>query len=357
MHRSGTSMVARLLMQSGLDLGPEDQFPVPRHDNPEGYWESIPFQSTNQRLLAIYDTAWQIPPEFADGWESDDRLADLRMRAKAIPAELGLKEPWGWKDPRNSITLPFWKSIWPDLRVVMCVRNPLDVAISLMTRDRMTITAALRLWATYQRRILDAVPPAQRVVTHYDSFFADPRAELRRLLEFLGITAPEQTVVQACESIVSGLRHSRSGLGDLEQVCPPAQVLELYRDLCAASGPNLAYADRASGNAPAVLTNAVVTAMRLEAQVEEHAILFQSLMKECRLLEGLAVEQTWSKVELVHQLDSARQIAEDRMRQIRNFEDRLSARRHRYADKIASVLKKILSPAFRARRLLNQPAA
>src|SRR5580692_6767238 len=120
MHRSGTSMVTRLLMCSGLNLGPADRFPSPKNDNPEGYWESIPFQSTNQQLLAIHDTAWQFPPDLSDGWEEDDRFADLRAKAKLIPAELGMKEPWGWKDPRNSILLPFWLSIWPDLRVVVC---------------------------------------------------------------------------------------------------------------------------------------------------------------------------------------------------------------------------------------------
>ena len=45
MHRSGTSLVARLLAECGCFIGqPEDLMP-PKPDNPEGFWE----------LLAAFD--------------------------------------------------------------------------------------------------------------------------------------------------------------------------------------------------------------------------------------------------------------------------------------------------------------
>ena len=51
MHRSGTSMVARLLQQCGLDLGPTDQLLPPRPDNPEGFWEHAAFVALNDDIL------------------------------------------------------------------------------------------------------------------------------------------------------------------------------------------------------------------------------------------------------------------------------------------------------------------
>jgi hypothetical protein len=43
---------------------------------------------------------------------------------------------WGWKDPRNSITLPVWLKLFPDARVIHIVRNGVDVAESLYRRQQ-----------------------------------------------------------------------------------------------------------------------------------------------------------------------------------------------------------------------------
>ncbi len=43
MHRSGTSMIARLLNLCGLDLGPPEQLVVPNEFNPPGYFENKNF--------------------------------------------------------------------------------------------------------------------------------------------------------------------------------------------------------------------------------------------------------------------------------------------------------------------------
>jgi len=38
-HRSGKSMLARLLRACGLYLGPKDALMPPQADNPDGFWE------------------------------------------------------------------------------------------------------------------------------------------------------------------------------------------------------------------------------------------------------------------------------------------------------------------------------
>src|ERR1043166_5359212 len=108
MHRSGTSMVTRLLNLCGLDLGPAEHLMEPAPDNPEGFWESMPFLRINEELLQALDGRWDRPPEDLRDWAAADELAAYRERAAGFPAEFGLKEPWGWKDPRNSLTLGFW---------------------------------------------------------------------------------------------------------------------------------------------------------------------------------------------------------------------------------------------------------
>src|SRR5262245_38950628 len=102
MHRSGTSMVTRLLNLCGLDLGPAEQLMEPAPDNPEGFWESMPFVHINEELLHSLNGAWDRPPEGMQDWAAAPELAAYRERAAHLIGELGLKEPWGWKDPRNS---------------------------------------------------------------------------------------------------------------------------------------------------------------------------------------------------------------------------------------------------------------
>ena len=47
MHRSGTSMVARLLHDAGLYLGEPADLAEPGIHNPDGYWENLRFVEIN----------------------------------------------------------------------------------------------------------------------------------------------------------------------------------------------------------------------------------------------------------------------------------------------------------------------
>src|SRR5438132_1302825 len=102
-----------LLQLCGLDLGPADQLLPPKPDNPEGFWEHPAFVALNDDILTAVGGSWNVPPATpvvgdADVWQP------LRARAAALPGEIGLSEPWGWKDPRTSLTLPLWAAVWPD---------------------------------------------------------------------------------------------------------------------------------------------------------------------------------------------------------------------------------------------------
>ena len=47
--------------------------------------------------------------------------------------------PWGWKDPRNTFLLPLWRDIFPEAKVIHVIRNGVDVAASLLTREEKRI--------------------------------------------------------------------------------------------------------------------------------------------------------------------------------------------------------------------------
>ena len=236
MHRSGTSMVARLLNLCGLYLGPESEFRPPGPDNPEGYWENIHFVEINDRLLAHLDAGWDLPPAVCSGWELRPELDPLRKESAELIARFNAHEPWGWKDSRNSLTLPLWMNLIPNLKVLICLRNPLEAAQSLRARNFSSITFGLKLWFAHNQRVLSAVQDEDRVVTHYDSYFYAPRAELRRVLDLLNISASDREIDKACESVSASLRHQSVPTEALAPEVPP-EILEYYLELCEQAGP------------------------------------------------------------------------------------------------------------------------
>src|SRR5262249_26829916 len=235
MHRSGTSMVARLLNLCGLYLGQDKDLMPAQPDNPEGFWEHLGFVDINQRILAQLGGTWDRPPAPAKGWESQPETVPLCQRAEDLVKEFSRANPWGWKDPRNSLTLPFWNRVLPNLKVLICVRNPLEVMHSLRKRNNFSEAFGLELWQVYHQRLLAACPRGQRVVTHYDAYFADPHMELRRVLSMFGVVVPKDSLDRACASAKPELRHNSVSAGDFLKARLPAAVLRTYAELCAES--------------------------------------------------------------------------------------------------------------------------
>jgi len=233
MHRSGTSMVTMLLHRSGLYLGPESDFHAPGPANPEGNWENRRILKLNQRILHRLGGGWDYPPPAPTNWTTGS-LAPVQVEAETLLQHFIDREPWGWKDPRNCLTLPFWQAILGAVRVVAVVRNPLEVAESLRKRNGFSQALSLALWHSYNQRLLDAVAPSERIITHYDMHFQDPERELRRLLSFLDLPVEEDIVEQASTAKVDGLRHHRLTTRDIANAGDVAPaIIDLYRDLCA----------------------------------------------------------------------------------------------------------------------------
>jgi hypothetical protein len=241
MHRSGTSMVARLLHASGLFLGPTQEFMPPSPANPEGYWENRNFVKINERILAQFGGWWGELPSFPAHWEFAPEVDSLFGEAEALVGQFRDHQYWGWKDPRNSVTIPFWRRVIPDLRVVICVRSPSEVVHSLFARNdlpaTLTRTSLFRLWLIYYRQLLSAIPPTHRIVTHYQSYFQDARAEAQRVSVWLGLQASDEIVDRACTHVSAGLRHHQVMTAELLSEDVPEEVLHLYLSLCAEAGP------------------------------------------------------------------------------------------------------------------------
>lgn len=238
MHRAGTSMVARLLNLSSLYLGPPDRIVPPGEGNPLGFWENKDMDRLNEDLLAHMAGGWDfLLPPIVEGWDSDPGLSPFRERANQLIESFGKREPWGWKDPRCSLTLPFWKSLLPGLKVVVCLRHPLEVVRSLEKRVGGTAAFNYNLYLNYYRRILADSDPAERLFTHFDRYFVDPLSELQRVVAWLDLPVTQNQLEEACKTVAPAARQQRF-TGTMDEPVP-TEVAELYAELCTYGGDGL----------------------------------------------------------------------------------------------------------------------
>jgi hypothetical protein len=186
MHRSGTSAAARVVNLLGVPLGDALDLMPAGAANPGGYWESASLAAINDRLLDTLGGCWLAPPAVADGeWQNPD-LKRLRRTAQARFRRVHRTESWVWKDPRNCLTLPFWRPILGDRNVALLVfRDPREVALSLSARDGCSTPYGLALWERYVRSSLANAEGMPSFVLGYDELLADADGVVARLDEFL----------------------------------------------------------------------------------------------------------------------------------------------------------------------------
>jgi len=143
MHRSGTTLLVKLLEKNGIFLGSKQDVNK----------ESIFFQRINRWLVSFNDSYWDNPMSFSDLNDNDSDLLVSKLKKildnrvsnslyfgyKNIFLNENFKSfpyLWGWKDPLNTFTVDIWRKIFPDLCIINITRNPLDVSCSLLNRQK-----------------------------------------------------------------------------------------------------------------------------------------------------------------------------------------------------------------------------
>jgi hypothetical protein len=236
MHRSGTSAIARGLAALGVDLGERLMPPAPGN-NEKGFFEDIDANALNNDLLAAlgrsWDTVTALRPEDLEKVD----LGPFRLRAVDLLRDRTAGKPvFGLKDPRISLVMPFWKSVFAhlglDTSYVMCARHPLSVARSLHRRDGMELEKSLYLWLDHVTCAMLGSEGEPRVVVEYDRLMSDPQGELARMARGLALPYDAQGagVAEFTRDFLSeDLRHSRYQPGDL-LLSPevPGDVVEAY---------------------------------------------------------------------------------------------------------------------------------
>lgn len=228
MHRSGTSVVSSLLQSGGLDIGQRLLEAGP--GNVKGHFEDLDFFQLHVRILKswkISSTGFTLQRDIPISTEQVGQARDL------IAERRGRGVPWGWKDPRSTLFLDFWRQMLPETNFLILYRCPADVLDSFVRRGDKAFRAnpgfAVQLWCHYNRLLLDfhdRFPERCLCVNSYRAV-QSPTLLLEALSRKFGLD-----LGPAAELYDPSLLH-RQGSSEwaslIEQVCPEA--LEVYEQL------------------------------------------------------------------------------------------------------------------------------
>ncbi|MFZ1537034.1 MAG: hypothetical protein WAT23_06600 [Chromatiaceae bacterium] len=214
MHRSGTSAFTRTMNFLGADL-PSNLMPPSPGNNETGFWESMDVYNLNEEILRSVGSSWDDWRPFNPDWFLSNVVVDFRHVAMEIlDQDFSSSSLFVLKDPRICRLLPFWVEVIrqanTDLKCLIPIRNPIEVAESLRCRDGFSLEKSLVLWL---RHILDAEHDSRslrRAFAFYEELLADWRGEASRFSAGLGVVWPRRTEIAEVEIdafLKSHLRH------------------------------------------------------------------------------------------------------------------------------------------------------
>jgi hypothetical protein len=278
-HRSGTSMVTRLINMMGAYFGMGDMSIGANTENPKGFWERADVIATNDAILRHYGCEW----DKLDNWQFVEKPAKKDLTAldatlqsmQKIILEMDANRPWVMKDPRMCITYPFWQPLL-ELPVIVCVyRNPQEVARSLKTRNDISLTHGMAFWEYYAVGIVNAIRHAPTIYVSHDALLSDPIATVKHVYEELskhierGLVMPSEKEINAF--IDPSLYRSRAGTDALSDITNSYQKqLVSYLQGVDAAPQALMKPSQLSSDAVALLTKQLQLEERLEKQ-NQHA--------------------------------------------------------------------------------------
>lgn len=188
MHRSGTSLVASLLESAGLDIG--EKLVGANEANVKGHFENVDFVEFHESIL------------YASAIDKIGRTLERNISPPAYYVDLARTliaknasptSPWGWKEPRTTLFLPFWGSLLPDAKFLLVYRAPWEVLDSLFRRSDDIFDhypeLALKVWVNYNRAILEFYErePHRCLLVNAASAAENPELLVKRIIDKLAI--------------------------------------------------------------------------------------------------------------------------------------------------------------------------
>ena len=226
MHRSGTSIVARLMFEAGGDFGDPNTFYRPEKWNPEGYYEQPEFHAIN--MPVINGPFWKLSYFHLPSTKTlTKRAAKYSKEIRAVSEKYGDKIV---KEVRFCLTLPGWRAQGTRFeRAVVCLREPLEVAKSVDKRFHVGYRRSLELWRIHNERLLENLGDLPRWFIAYHNILNPEtrRREIAAALEFMDLDHSDATLDRLSQLI----RSPRNSADAREAIQYPRRVQDMWDTL------------------------------------------------------------------------------------------------------------------------------
>lgn len=250
MHRSGTSAMAGLLSNLGIQVGQAQELLPATEFNQQGYYENRNIVACNEAILC--HRVFQQLPEILKyaifrnddkldgfGWlfgawttaENHEDFADqaAQQAVNLYFSDLAANTACMIKDPRLCLTLKHYLKFINIKAAIIMVRDPKAVAKSLFTRDRITPNVTFDLWRSYMNGCLTYLSNIPHLFVNYEKMMTDPKGTLQSVIELLNqqeMQFDRSCIDNAHRNLDPRLNHAHTA--SLNSIVCPDDINELY---------------------------------------------------------------------------------------------------------------------------------
>lgn len=253
--RNGTSLLTSMLAQRVVYVGRKDELYDGLPHDPKGIWEKKSIVSTNKRILDLSRADMIRVPFIEDfvatDWSKNNYMLweetqGVRNQARHEVTSILLNKPdsfplAGWKDPRNSLTLPFWYEVFNEtsdiewyadltpLKVVWLIRHPTDSSESMARMGYGRIRNPeffWKLWHIYNQSTLNFLSQGKvpYIAVLHSDLVSNPDDTFKRVLDFVYPEYSQEDFDAGIAQVMPSLH--RHGKTDDER-----EVSELYNHI------------------------------------------------------------------------------------------------------------------------------
>jgi hypothetical protein len=210
-HRSGTSVTTKVLEILGCNLGDELLSASPE-SNPLGHFENLTALEFNENLLTQLGTDWRDPRPISSNRSFEEIKHSTEVLLDQLIIELLEKGITALKKPRVTFLLDLWAPALEkqdlNLKIVVAMRHPSEVAASLFKRDSLETILGLQLWA---QATINSLKFARNHINHfvfYDELVSQPKETVIALSNSFQLSLNYGSIDDfLATNVIPGLKH------------------------------------------------------------------------------------------------------------------------------------------------------
>lgn len=234
-HRSGTSLVAKLLSQLGVPCD-TNFFHLPNQFNKSGYFEDSRVIELHRDMLSSVGLDWWDP-----GVANDNKIlqcsAEAEIRIKKFLSTSINQEQFFVKDPQAILFYQSWSNATSDLGIdlhpIFVIRPPHECVDSLIQRDNLDYGHAFSLWTSYHSNIktIRNLMTFCHMIKHTD-LINKPSLSVEKLANYVEARSGRKSSKKTKKTIASEVYRKNTNKRPAQKIFQEQIAARVYEKIC-----------------------------------------------------------------------------------------------------------------------------